>query len=261
MSSDYQTVAVERHDSIGIVRVTRPEAMNAVNATVLTELSDAIETVSSEVQTVVLTGEGERAFIGGGDIEEFQGQSGVWFRGEFRESMADVEDAIEGCHVPVIAAVNGVALGGGTEIALMCDLIVAAESATFGQPEIGLGIIPGAGGTQRLTHLVGYLKAKELVLTGKHISASEAEDIGLVNEVVGDDDFEDRVDELAAELADGAPIAQWFAKKSINETRAQLESGLELEAALTALLFETDDKEEGLSAFLEKRDPEFGTRD
>lgn len=261
MSSDYQTVSVERHDSIGVVCVARPEAMNAVNAEVLVELSDAIETVSAEKRTIVLTGEGDTAFIGGGDIKEFQDQSGVWFRGEFREAMSDLEDAIEGSRVPVIAGVNGVALGGGTEIALMCDLIVAAESATFGLPEIGLGIIPGAGGTQRLTHLVGYLKAKELVLTGKHISAAEAEDIGLVNEVVDDDDFEDRIDELAAELADGAPVAQWFAKKSINETRAQLESGLELEAALAGLLFETADKEEGLNAFVENREPEFGDWD
>ncbi|MFT4946054.1 MAG: enoyl-CoA hydratase/carnithine racemase [Natronomonas sp.] len=258
MAAEYQTVTVERDESIGTVRVARPDAMNAVNAQVLNELADAIDALSAEVRTVVLTGEGDDAFIGGGDIKEFQDQSGVWFRSEFREAMSDLEDAIEGSRVPVIAAVNGVALGGGTEIALMCDLIIAAESARFGLPEIGLGIIPGAGGTQRLAHLVGYLKAKELILTGKHISASEAAEIGLANEVVDDGEFETRIDELAADLADGPPIAQWFAKKSINETRAQLDSGLELEAALAGLLFETEDKEEGLSAFIEKRDPSFG---
>lgn len=258
MAGEYQTVEVERDESIGTVRVARPEAMNAVNAQVLVELADAIETLSPEVQTVVLTGKGDDAFIGGGDIKEFQDQSGIWFRSEFREAMGDLEEAIEGSRVPVIAAVNGAALGGGTEIALMCDLIVTTESAIFGLPEIGLGIIPGAGGTQRLAHLVGYLKAKELILTGKHISASEAVEIGLANEVVDDDEFDERIDELASELADGPPVAQWFAKKSINETRAQLESGLELEAALAGLLFETEDKEEGLSAFVEKRDPSFG---
>ncbi|WP_136716570.1 enoyl-CoA hydratase/isomerase family protein [Halorientalis salina] len=258
MSAEYQTVAVERDGSIGTVRVARPDAMNAVNTQVLIELADAIDALSEEVQTVVLTGEGDDAFIGGGDIKEFQDRSGIWFRSEFREAMGDLEDAIEGSHVPVVAAVNGVALGGGTEIALMCDLIVATESARFGLPEIGLGIIPGAGGTQRLAHLVGYLKAKELILTGKHISASEAADIGLANEVVDDEEFEARIDDLAAELADGPPVAQWFAKKSINETRAQLDSGLELEAALAGLLFETEDKEEGLAAFVEKRDPSFG---
>jgi enoyl-CoA hydratase/carnithine racemase len=234
--------------------------MNAVNTSVLVELADAIETVTPDVRVVVLTGQGDDAFIGGGDIEEFQGQSGVWFRSEFRDAMADVEDAIEESRSPVIAAVNGAALGGGTEIAVMCDLIVAAESAQFGLPEIGLGLIPGSGGTQRLAHLVGYLKAKELILTGKHVSATEATEIGLANEVVAEEEFEGRVDDLANELAGGPPIAQWFAKKSINETRAQLECGLELEAALAALIFETEDKEEGLRAFLKKRDPEFGEK-
>jgi enoyl-CoA hydratase/carnithine racemase len=258
MPSSYDTVAVEKDGDIGTVRLTRPEAMNAVNAKVLIELADAIETLSEEAGVVVLTGAGDDAFIGGGDIKEFQNQSGVWFRGEFREAMTDLESAIEGSHVPVVAAVNGVALGGGTEIALMCDLIIATESATFGLPEIGLGLIPGAGGTQRLAHLVGYLKAKELVLTGKHISAAEAADIGLANEVVDDPEFDDRVEALAGDLSDGPATAQWFAKKSINETRAQLESGLELEAALAGLLFETEDKEEGLEAFVESRDPSFG---
>lgn len=258
MSSEYDTIAVERDDPIGIVRVARPEAMNSVNTGVLLELADAIETVSKETRTVVLTGEGDDAFIGGGDIKDFQDRSAVWFQSEFRDAMSGVEDAIEGSRVPVIAAVNGVALGGGTEIALMCDLIVAAESAKFGFPEIGLGLIPGAGGTQRIAHAVGYLKAKELVLTGKQIPASEAADIGLANEVVDDDEFDDRIEELATDLAEGPPIAQWFAKKSINEARAQLDTGLELEAALAALLFETEDKEEGLQAFVERREASFG---
>lgn len=257
MSTEYKTITVTQDGSIGTVQVARPEAMNAVKTEVLVELADAIEKIARDARTVVLTGKGDDAFIGGGDIKDFQNRSGVWFRGEFREAMANLEDAIERARVPVIAAVNGVALGGGTEIALMCDIILATESARFGLPEIGLGIIPGSGGTQRLAHLVGYLKAKELILTGKHISATEAADIGLANEVIADDAFEDRVDELANELAAGPPIAQWFAKKSINETRAQLDSGLELEAALAGLLFETEDKEEGLAAFIKNRDPEF----
>lgn len=257
MPSSYDTVAVEQDGDTGTVRLTRPEAMNAVNTKVLNELADAIETVSDVASVVVLTGAGDDAFIGGGDIKEFQNQSGVWFRGEFREAMSDLESAIEGSHVPVIAAVNGVALGGGTEIALMCDLIIATESATFGLPEIGLGLIPGAGGTQRLAHLVGYLKAKELVLTGKHISAAEAADIGLANQAVADADFDAEIESLASDLANGPSTAQWFAKKSINETRAQLESGLELEAAFAGLLFETDQKKEGLEAFIENREPSF----
>ncbi|MFC7156984.1 enoyl-CoA hydratase/isomerase family protein [Halomarina halobia] len=257
MSTDYDTISVEQDGAVATVSVARPEAMNAVNTEVLTELSEAISDLSSGTRVIVLTGEGERAFIGGGDIKDFQNRSGVWFREEFRDTMASLEDAIESSRAPVIAAVNGVALGGGTEIAMMCDMIVATESARFGQPEIGLGFIPGAGGTQRLTHLVGYLKAKELILTGRHVPAAEAEDIGLANEVVMDDEFEDRVYELADELADGPPIAQWFAKKAVNQSRAQLETGLELEAALAGLLFETADKEEGHAAFVEKRNPEF----
>lgn len=257
MSDEYETISVERDGPVATVRVARPDAMNAVNTEVLTELADAISGISEDTRVTVLTGEGEKAFIGGGDIKDFQNRSGVWFREEFRERMGDLEDAIESSRAPVIAAVNGVALGGGTEIAMMCDVIVAAESARFGQPEIGLGFIPGAGGTQRLTHLVGYLKAKELVLTGRHVPAAEAADIGLANEVVADDEFEERVSDLAEQLAEGPPIAQWFGKKAVNEARAELERGLELEAALAGLLFETADKEEGHAAFVEKRDPEF----
>lgn len=258
MTEDYETVTTEREGDVERVTISRPEAMNAVNTDVLTELAAALEDVSEDVGAVVLTGEGDDAFIGGGDIDAFQGQTGVWWRGEFREPMADVESAIEDARVPVIAAVNGVALGGGTEIAMMCDMIVATESATFGQPEIGLGIIPGAGGTQRLTHLVGYLKAKELVLTGRHVPAPEAAEIGLANEVVPDEDFEERVADLAGDLAAGPRQAQWFAKRTINETRAGLDTGLELEAAYAALAFETEESDEGLTAFLEKREPDFG---
>lgn len=258
MPSNYETVTVRKDGPVAIVAVARPDAMNAVHKTVLQELADAIESVSVDSRTIILTGQGDDAFIGGGDIKDFQDQSGVWFQHEFRNAMGDLEDAIENNPVPVIAAVNGIALGGGTEIALMCDLIIATERAKFGLPEIGLGIIPGSGGTQRLSHAVGYLKAKELILTGKHISASEAAEIQLVNEVVPDDEFDERIDELASELAEGPPVAQWFAKKTINETRGQLDTGLELEAALAGLLFETDDATEGFEAFVEGREPSFG---
>lgn len=259
MSSAYETVDLSVDGRIGRVTVDRPESMNAVNKQVLEELADAVESAAAETRVVTLTGAGDRAFIGGGDIKEFQDRSAVWFRSKFRAAMEDVEAAIEDSRVPVIAAVNGAALGGGTEIAIMCDMIIAAESGIFGFPEISLGIIPGSGGTQRVTELVGYLKAKELVLTGRQVPAEEAADIGLANEVVADDRLDERVAELAEDLAEGAPVAQWFAKKSINETRAELETGIELEAALAGILFETADKEEGLSAFVEGRDPEFGS--
>jgi enoyl-CoA hydratase/carnithine racemase len=257
MTDEFETVSVTGDGDLGTVIVDRPEAMNAVNLTVLEELSTALESAAESYNALILTGAGSDAFIGGGDIKEFKDASGVWFQRGFREAMSDVEAAIEGSRVPVVAGVNGVALGGGTEIALMCDLIVAAESARFGLPEIGLGIIPGSGGTQRLTHLVGYLQAKEMILTGKHVPAPEAEEMGLVNEVVSDEDLEARLEELGGELADGPLTANWFAKKAVNDARPELDSGLELEAALAALTFETEDKMEGMEAFVEKREPEF----
>lgn len=257
--SEYETVRVERDEPITTIYVDRPEAMNPLNPTVLGELKAAFNAAAAaeDIRVIVLTGSGDDAFIAGADIKEFEGSDGIWFQGEMRQALRGVERAIEECPKVVIAAVNGVALGGGTEVAMMCDLIIATESARFGQPEINLGIIPGAGGTQRLAHLVGYLKAKEIVLTGRHVPATEAAEIGLANEVVPDADFLDRVDELAHELANGPPIAQWFAKDAINQTRPNLEQGLRLEAALVGGLFDTADKDEGVEAFIEKREAEF----
>lgn len=257
--SDYDTVRVERDEPVTTVYVDRPEAMNPLNPTVLRELEDALTKAANadEIRVIVLTGSGDDAFIAGADIKEFEDSDGIWFQSEMREALRGVERAIEECPKIVIAAVNGVALGGGTEVAMMCDLVLAAESARFGQPEINLGIIPGSGGTQRLAHLVGYLKAKEIVLTGRHVPAPEAADIGLANEAVPDDDLYDRVYELADDLAEGPPIAQWFAKDAINQTRPNLEQGLRLEAALVGGLFETHDKAEGVEAFIEKRDAQF----
>lgn len=233
--------------------------MNAVNTAVVGEIASAVGRFQDEdVGAIVLTGTGDDAFIGGGDISEFAEMSGLEWKQEFRAAMADLEHVTEGGQTPVLAAVNGVALGGGTEIAMMCDTIIAAESATFGLPESTLGLIPGAGGTQRLAHLVGYLKAKELILTGKHVPADEALEIGLINEVVPDDEFQERVDEFATTLETGSATAQAFAKEAINRTRGDLESGLKAEEGLAALAFETPDKVEGHEAFLEKRDPEFG---
>ncbi|WP_121743606.1 enoyl-CoA hydratase/isomerase family protein [Natronorubrum halophilum] len=257
--TDYDNVYIEREDSLATIYVDRPEVRNSVNLDTIVEITNAIKKVGRDEKTrvIVLTGHGERAFIGGGDIKQFQDKSGIWFQREFRPATHDLERAIEESMHPVLAAVNGDALGGGTEIAMMCDMIVAAASARFGQPEIRLGIIPNAGGTQRLAHLVGSLKAKELILTGRHISAEEAADIGLINEVVSDDAFEERVCELAAELAAGPALAQWFGKRAVNATRTNLNTGLQLEAALSGLLFNTRDKEEGMGAFFEDRDPNF----
>lgn len=256
MSDTDTTVRLNVNDEVATVTVDRKPVMNAVNVETLEKLETVLREAADRARVLVLTGAGDDAFICGADIDEFHGQSARWFESEFREAMRGVEDAIERCKHPVIASVNGVSLGGGTEIALMCDLIIADEDATFGLPEIGLGLIPGCGGTQRLSHLVGVLKAKELILTGKHVSAQEAVEIGLANEVVEQGTLEDRVDDLAGELASGPHLAQWYAKKAINHTR-DIETGLELEAAHAALLYETSDTQEGLAAFLEKREPEF----
>lgn len=260
MSDSYDAVRVERDDGVATVSVDRPEAMNAVNTAVVSELATAMGALQDDdsVGAIILTGTGDDAFIGGGDIKEFQAMSGVEWKTEFRAAVTDLERETEGRGTPIIAAVNGVALGGGTEIAMLCDIIVAAESARFGLPESGLGIIPGAGGTQRLAHLVGFLKAKELILTGRHVSASEAVDIGLANEVVADDEFESRVSDLAETLEAGSATAQAFTKEAVNKTRGDLDAGLAVEEGLAALAFETEDKDEGMAAFVEKRDPEFG---
>ena len=260
MAEHYETVRVDVTDGIGTVTVDRPESMNAVNGRVVEELASAVSTLQSDddVAVIVLTGAGDDAFIAGGDITNFRDQTGVDWRIDFRMPVEDLEAALEGGRKPVIAAVNGVALGGGTEIAMMCDIIVAAASARFGLPEITLGIIPGAGGTQRLVQLVGYLRAKELVLTGRQVPAEEAARIGLVNEVVPNDEFDERVTELAGELAAGSRTAQWFAKEAVNRARGEIETGLDIEKALAALAFETADKDEGMAAFVDRRDPEFG---
>lgn len=259
MTDSYDSIRIERTDGVATVYVDRPEAMNAVNTAVVEELADAMSTLQCDdaVGAIVLTGAGEDAFIGGGDLAEFDEMSGLEWKEEFRKAVSDLEYAIEEQGTPVVAAVNGVALGGGTEFAMLCDIIIAAESATFGLPETGLGIIPGAGGTQRLAKLVGYLKAKELVLTGRDIPAEEAVDLGLANEVVPDGEFDVRVEELATTLERGSSTAQAFAKQAINQTRGDLQKGLAVEEGLAALAFETADKDEGVSAFLDRREPDF----
>lgn len=259
MDDQFEKLQIRIVDGVSTVTVDRPESRNSLDIATLKELAAAIEQAMSDgdVGVVVLTGAGEGAFVSGADIGDFHGQSATWFKRDFRRAFGNVEDAIEEGPKPVIAAVNGVAFGGGLELMMMCDLVYAAESAKLGVPEANLGGIPGVGGTQRLALLVGYLKAKEMVLTGDPVSATEAADIGLVNDVFPDRELYESVYEIADDLVEGAPYAQWFGKQVINETRVGLGKGLELEAALGAVLFETDDIHEGFEAFLERRDPDF----
>ena len=262
MTESFNHIRVEQVNRVATVTVNRPESDNSLNLQTLTELGDAINALQADnsVHVIVLTGAG-KSFIAGADLNMFHEQSGTWYKGEFRPRFRRVERAIEDGPKPVLAAVSGSALGGGLELALTCDLIYATESAHLGVPESTLGGMPGAGGTQRLVHLLGYLKAKELVLTGRPISAETAADIGLVNDVFPDDEFSDRIEDIATDLADRAPRALWFAKEVINETRADMDGGLSLEAALGTVLFETDDLHEGFGAFLQDRDADFSDWD
>lgn len=259
MESEYETVVATVEDQVLTVEVDRPESRNAVNLSLLDELSDVLSDAEGreDVQAVVLTGAGEGIFIAGGDISEFIDADGDWWMQEFHPRVKQLEDSMEGNSLPIIAAVDGVALGGGTEIAMMCDMIVASEEAEFGTPEITLGLIPGAGGTQRLARLVGYLKAKEIVMTGRRVPADEAREIGLANRVVPADDFDNEVYELAEQLAEGPSLAQHYAKISINQARQGLEDGRDLERVLTRTLFDSEDKDEGVDAFLNKRSADF----
>lgn len=252
-------LSVEQDDGVATVTIDRPDSDNSLTLELLDDLSDGLRVLMTDddVSVVVITGAGNRAFVSGAELDMFHGQSGVWFKRDFRRAFGRVEDAIEEGPKPVIAAVNGDAFGGGLELAVTCDFIYAAESAAFAVPEITLGGMPGAGGTQRLVRLVGELKAKELVMTGRQVPAVEAVDIGLATDTFPDENFYGEVYDVAATLAGRAPLALWFAKELVNESRPSLSIGLALEGTLGALLFETDDLHEGFDAFLENREPEF----
>ncbi len=255
----YQSLLYRKEEGIGIVTINRPESLNALNGEVYTELSELFQEIENdpEVRVVILTGSGEKAFVAGADIAEMQPQSSVEIR-SFIDKGRRASDRIYTLKKPVIAAVNGFALGGGLELAMCCDLRVASEKAKFGQPEINLGIIPGAGGTQRLTRLIGMTRAKELIYTGDVIDANTAFTMGLVNKVVPPENLMAEAKELARKLLSKSSIALALAKKAITTgAGTDLSSGLDLEAECFALGFATEDQKEGMAAFLQKRKPEF----
>jgi enoyl-CoA hydratase len=266
VAADCETVAVtvgERVEGVATVAIDRPDARNALNAQVRAELEEVFGAIAdgrgdSEdgLRVVVLTGaEGSGAFVAGADVTELRERDAL----EQREASKRprVYEVVEDCPLPVIARVNGHALGGGCELMQACDVRIAHEDAKLGQPEITLGIMPGGGGTQRLPRLVGEGHAMRLILSGELIDAAEAADIGLVEEVHGEG-FDERVYGLAASMAAHSPVALEFAKKSVRAaSRMDLESGIEYEAELFAQLFATDDKDEGIDAFLGDREPEW----
>ena len=252
----YETSIVEKRGRVGLITLNRPEALNALNETMMLELGRALDSFESEanIGCIVITGS-ERAFAAGADIKEMQGKV---FPATYRDDFLSTWDRIARTRKPVIAAVSGYALGGGCELAMMCDFILASPTAKFGQPEITLGIIPGAGGTQRLTRAVGKAKAMEMCLTGRNMNAEEAERAGLVSRVVASGDLVEEAVRTAEKIADMSMPAVMMTKESINNAfEMSLTSGTRTERRLFHSLFATADQKEGMAAFAEKRSPQF----
>ena len=257
----FQNLIYRREEGIGILSINRPKALNALNTNLLTELNRAIDMAckDNEVDVLVITGEG-KAFIAGADISEMKSMMAEDAR-DFSKLGNALFRKIELMEKPVIAAVNGFALGGGCELAMSCDIRIAGERAKFGQPEVGLGITPGFAGTQRLPRLVGIAKAKELIFTGNPIKAEEAENIGLVNKVVPQEELMNESLGLAKKISHNGQLAVKYSKAAINRgINCDLDTGSAIEVDLFGLCFATEDQKEGMSAFLDKRKPEFKKR-
>ena len=257
--SEFQNIRFEKKHQIAYVTIDRPKVLNALNMATMQELKQAFADIKddAEVRVVILTGAGEKAFVAGADIGELGQQTPVSAK-EYTHRGQAIVDAIEDLGKPVIACVNGFALGGGCELALACTMRIASENAKLGQPEVKLGLIPGYGGTQRLARLVGKGIAMQLVLTGEMISAQEAHRIGLVNEVVPAAELIPRAEAIAAKIIANAPLAIQYAMEAVNHGfDLPLADGLFLEATLFAVCCATDDKNEGTKAFLEKRAAQF----
>jgi enoyl-CoA hydratase len=257
----YENLIVERKDNLAIVRINRPKVLNALSRRTLEDLTAAMTELRDDdgVRAVILTGAGEKAFVAGADISELQQLESITAQQTARFGQR-VTRLIESLGKPVVAAVNGFALGGGCELAMACTIRIASEKAKFGQPEVKLGLIPGYGGTQRLARLVGCGKALEMILTGDPISAEEAYRIGLVNRVVPADSLMDEAEKMAREMA-AAPLAVRLGMEAVYDGYGlTLDDGLVREANLFGLVFATEDAKEGLRAFLEKRPARFEGR-
>jgi enoyl-CoA hydratase len=256
---DYQTLILETHGAVGLVRLNRPQALNALNSAMLLELKRAYTAFHEDdtIGAIVLTGS-DKAFAAGADIKEMQP---LTFAEVYQGDFISGWDEIAKARKPVIAAVSGFALGGGCELAMMCDFIIASDTAKFGQPEITLGVIPGMGGSQRLTRAVGKAKAMDMVLTGRMMDAVEAERAGLVSRIVPADKLLDEALGAAARIASLSRPSVLMAKEAVNRAlETTLEEGLRFERRLFHSLFATDDQKEGMAAFIEKRKPQFNNR-
>ncbi|MEJ2758454.1 MAG: enoyl-CoA hydratase-related protein [Anaerolineales bacterium] len=257
--TEYTAILVETRDKVGVITLNRPEAYNALNAHVLTELMTALRSFDEDdnIGAVVVTGS-EKVFAAGADIKEMADASTTDM---LTSGNIDIFDQIMSIKKPVIGAVSGWCLGGGNELAMSFDMLVASERARFGQPEINLGVIPGAGGTQRLTKAVGKAIAMEMVLNNRHLTAEEALHFGLVNKVVPVEEYLETAIKLAAEIAKRAPLAVRMGKEAVNRAfETHLQDGLAEERRAFYMLFATEDQKEGMQAFLEKRDPNWKGR-
>jgi enoyl-CoA hydratase len=250
----YSMILTEEKDRVGLIRINRPKALNALNHEVMTEICQALESFDArqEIGAIVVTGD-ERAFAAGADIKEMVESNPVQM---LERETIELWDRVAAIRKPVIAAVSGWCLGGGNELAMACDMIISSESAKYGQPEINLGVIPGAGGTQRLTRAVGKAVAMEMVLNNRHLDAQEALRLGLVNRVVPQERYLDEALELGAEIAARAPLALRIGKQMVNQAfETSLQQGIADERRSFYFLFSSDDQKEGMRAFSEKRDP------
>lgn len=256
----YQTLIIDIDQSVALIRLNRPEALNALNSTMMGELATALDGLSHDpsVRAMVLTGS-EKAFAAGADIREMASKS---FADIFRENLfADEADSIRATRKPLIAAVAGYCLGGGCELAMLCDFIIAADTAKFGQPEINLGIIAGIGGTQRLTRLIGRAKSMDMHLTGRMMGAAEAEAAGLVARVVAPDSLLSEALSAARAIAEKSQVAVMAAKEAVHRAdEAPLAEGILFERRLFQALFSTEDQKEGMQAFVEKRPARFADK-
>ncbi|TCP61207.1 short chain enoyl-CoA hydratase [Rhodovulum bhavnagarense] len=256
----YKTLIVEIEDHIALIRLNRPDALNALNAELMAELADAVTAADAndKVRCIVLTGS-EKAFAAGADIREMSGKSFVdVYAGDLFTK--DTERFLA-CRKPIVAAVSGYALGGGCELAMMCDFIIAADTAKFGQPEINLGVVAGIGGTQRLTRIVGKSKAMDMHLTGRFMGAEEAERAGLVSRVVPAKKLMEEAMAVAEKIAEKSALTTMAVKECVNRSyETTLREGLLFERRMFHMMFATEDQSEGMQAFVEKREPQFRDR-